>query len=155
MSGAREQLEADHFRTVVSRDISRLAVGELLGRGQYREVFEWLPNKALVLKVENGAKCFSNVLEHEVWERIKGTEHAKWFAPVVDISDTGAVLLQTRTQPVLARELPTHVPAFFTDLKPANWGRLGKRIVCHDYGVHLMLEVGMTKRMRKADWGTA
>lgn len=148
----RDDLEADHFLTTVARDLSRLAIGKLIGRGQYREVYEWLPDPAMVAKIENGAKCFTNVLEEEVWGRVQRTEFAKWFAPVYEISDNGTVILQARTQPVTLRELPKLVPAFFTDLKPENWGRLGKRIVCHDYGIHRMLEKGMTRRLRKADW---
>jgi hypothetical protein len=44
------------------------------------------------------------------------------------------------------------MPAFFTDLKRENFGLLLGRLVCHDYGVNLLMENGMTKRMRKANW---
>lgn len=60
--------------------------------------------------------------------------------------------MQSRTKPIEACELPKEVPAFFCDLKAANWGRLGKRIVCHDYGNNPLMEKGMTTRMKKAVW---
>ena len=152
MTDLRGELESSHFRTTVAKDLSRLAVGDLLGAGQFREVFEWLPDPSMVVKIEDRAKSFSNVHEELVWQRVRGTEFAKWFAPVHAISDNGTVLLMERTGPLLPRELPKQVPAFFTDLKLSNWGRLNGRVVCHDYGIHLLIEKGLTKRMRRADW---
>ena len=55
-------------------------------------------------------------------------------------------------EPIAAIALPAEVPAFFTDLKPGNWGIYNKHPVALDYGKHMMLERGMTSRMRKADW---
>lgn len=148
----RTQLEADYFGNNVSRDLSRLVLGDALGSGQYRQVFEWLPDPSLVAKVEDGAGCFTNILEEQVWRRVRDTEFAEWFAPVVSISDTGILSLQRRTEPVSRCDLPKRVPAFFADLKLSNWGRFEGRVVCHDYGIHMMLEKGMTKRMVAAEW---
>lgn len=41
---------------------------------------------------------------------------------------------------------------FFSDQKPENWGWLGDRIVCHDYGTALTTEYELTKRLRNANW---
>lgn len=57
-----------------------------------------------------------------------------------------------RAEPVSARDLPRKVPAFFTDLKAENWGRIDGRFVCVDYGLHLLHEHGMTSRMRSVRW---
>lgn len=152
MSDMRDELEAEHFRTTVGKDLSRLAIGALIGTGAYRHVYEWLPDPSLVLKIENGAKSFANVIEDEVWNRVRDTEFARWFAPVVQISDCGSLILQKRTEPIRREELPELVPAFFTDLHIYNWGLLNGRPVCHDYGLNLLMERGMTKRMRKAGW---
>lgn len=148
----RDQLEDDHFRTTVSKDLSRLVVGDLIGSGAFREVYEWLPDKTLVAKIENGAKSFSNVMEYEVWRSVEGTEFACWFAPVVQVSNCGSVILQKRTVQIRRHELPAKVPAFFTDLHPRNWGLLDGRPVCHDFALNMLIEHGMTKRMRKPDW---
>jgi hypothetical protein len=44
----------------------------------------------------------------------------------------------------------THkLPAFMADLKRANWGRIGRRIVAHDYGRSNLISRGLSDRMRK------
>jgi hypothetical protein len=105
-----------------------------------------------VIKVEDES-YYQNVHEAEIWRRVHETPLAKWFAPVYRISPLGRIIVMARTVPVVRKDLPTMVPAFFTDTKIQNWGRLKDgRVVCHDYGTNLMLEQGMTKRLKKADW---
>lgn len=120
-----------------------------LGSGAFRTVYgsEVLPNS--VIKVEEGAQSFQNVVEWETWKRVKDTPLEKWFAPCEKISACGAVLIMARTSP--PSKYPALVPAFFTDLKRKNFGVYKGRFVCHDYGVTLW-EGGFTKRMRKAGW---
>lgn len=141
-----------HTRNAVGRDVFDLVFGEYLGRGQFREVFAYEPDPNWVVKVEDNRCSFSNVREHDIWCSVRDTALAKWFAPIHKISASGILLVQARTKPPRLEELPRQVPAFFTDLKASNWGWYDGRIVCHDYGNHLMLEKGMTARMRKADW---
>jgi hypothetical protein len=149
------KLFMEEFGPVTVNDIVRMLLGKGIGAGIHRTVFEHGQDKTLVVKLENEAGSFANPQEWEVWERIRETSLAKWFAPCVAISGAGAVLFQKRTEPVtltvLRAELP-QVPVFFTDLKVSNWGRFDGRIVCHDYANHLLYEKGMTGRMRKADW---
>jgi hypothetical protein len=142
----------EHFKTTAARDVAALLLGECLGYGTYRAVYKHALDDDLIVKVENGERCFSNVIEYEVWNAVKETEFAKWFAPVVACSPTGTVLIMRKTLLISERELPAKVPSFFTDLKADNFGRLDGRIVCHDYGNNLLMEKGMSKRMRKADW---
>lgn len=133
-----------------------MIVGKIIGAGVSRTVFEYLPNPTdTVLKVETNV-CFQNVREWLVWQAVRESKDiAAWFAPCIRISDYGGWLMQERTKPVtleeLKREVPV-VPQFFTDLKVGNWGRLGKRIVCHDYGSCLVTERGLTTRKRIAQW---
>lgn len=133
-----------------------LMVGKLLGSGMSREVYEYQPNPTdTVVKVETSV-CFQNVKEWLVWKAVKDAKvHARWLAPCIRISDYGGWLMMARTRPVtldeLKRELP-RVPTFLTDLKVGNWGRLGKRIVCHDYGTSLITENGLSTRMKRANW---
>ena len=145
----------EQFGATTVNDLVRMMLGDRLGRGVHRTVFAHGQDATLVVKVENEAGSFANPQEWETWERIRQTNHARWFAPCVAISGCGAALIQKRTRPIsldaLRAELP-RVPAFFTDLKVQNWGRLDGRIICHDYANHLLYEQGMTARMKKADW---
>lgn len=136
-------------------------VGDYIGEGANRKVYAHAWDQTLVVKVESAAQSFSNITEWQVWNAVKDTEHAKWFAPCLHISNNGEVLIQRRTSP--AAKYPDKIPSFFTDTKLTNFGVLVNgadygatdgQFVCHDYGLHLMLEKGMTKRMKNANWWT-
>jgi hypothetical protein len=145
----------EHFRDTVSRDVASMVLGECIGYGTTRAVYVHATDESKIVKVENTAQSFCNVYEHEVWDHIKDTEFAKWFAPVEYISPSGTVLVMRRTEAVPVDLLPKQLPVFFTDIKAENFGRLNGRVVCHDYGYHQFIERGMSKRMRKvkpADW---
>jgi len=138
---------------LIAHDLFELLTGgDLLGRGISRHVFTYRLDDRLVIKFEN-EDSFQNTYEWQVWNHVKMTALSKWFAPVERISPCGRILIQRRTKPLENdRKLPSQIPAFFTDTKIENWGLLNGKPVCHDYGYHLMLEKGMNKRMRKAEW---
>lgn len=142
----------DYFTTTVARDFVDLFAGEYLGGGTARHVFTLRTDPTMVVKVETTANSFQNVQEWDVWLRVRETSHAKWFAPCVNISTCGIVLIQRRTMPATEVDYPEKIPSFFTDLKRTNFGRLEDRLVCHDYGLNLLMEEGMTKKLRKAKW---
>lgn len=143
----------DHFRTVLARDLMGMVLGDSICHGTHRHVFNHATNKDWIVKVENGAQSFMNIAEYQVWQSVKETKLAKWFAPVLEISPSGLLLIMPRCQvATINDDLPKSVPAFMTDLKPENWGWLDGRWVCLDYGLHLLHEHGMTSRMRKANW---
>lgn len=135
---------------VVQADLFRMICEEEIGSGIARTVYTSKVAPGAVVKIEDGYASFQNVIEWNTWESVKHTDLAKWFAPCLHISGNGAILVMARTEP--ATEFPDKMPAFLTDFKRANYGMLNGRLVCHDYGVHLMLENGMTKRMSKAEW---
>ena len=140
------------YGPTILRDVLRMISGKQLGRGVARDVYacELVPD--CVVKVEDNAGSFQNVMEWETWQRVKDSPVAKWFAPCRWISPSGTVLVMERTEPIPRAKFPTKVPAFLTDLKRTNYGLLKGRVVCHDYGTNLLIELGMTTRMRKADW---
>lgn len=142
----------EHFSSVVAKDVSSLLLGRSLGYGSSRAIFEHATDPGLIVKIEDGAGSFHNIAEWQVWNSVKHTTLARWFAPVVHIASAGSVLVMKKCDELRTEELPAEVPAFFTDLKPENWGRYEGRAVCLDYGLHLLHERGMTKRMRKVDW---
>ncbi len=136
----------------VHREAFWMLVGERIGYGMSRAVYECKLRPDCVVKVEDAQQRFQNIMEWETWQRVKGTEFEKWFAPCEWISPAGVVLVMKFTNPLRKQEYPEKMPAFLTDFKRSNYGMYNGRVVCHDYGTHLMLENGMTKRMQKVDW---
>lgn len=135
-------------------DAFNLLCGRQIGSGMTRTVFECSVAPQYVVKVENAEirTHFQNMMEWFVWNRVVGTDMEKWFAPVHEISPDGRCLVMHRTTPISGIHLPKRMPAFFTDFKPANFGLLKDKVVCHDYGSHLLMERGMTKAMTTVRW---
>lgn len=136
-----------------TREFVRCFLGEQLGSGVYRTVYEHRWDNRYVIKVANADRedNFANVYEWDLWQNARETKMAVWLAPCISISPCGLVLVQRRTSHIWnASELPEHIPKFFTDTKVANWGKLGKRVVCHDYGNNLATNVIVG--MKKARW---
>lgn len=148
----------------VHRDAFDLLCDERIGYGMSRSVFSSKLLPDCVIKVEEGAGRFQNVIEWETWQRVKDSEYSRWFAACRWISPCGSVLIMERTRPPAPKEFATQMPAFLCDFKRTNYGMLAPNksrtgrsdsLVCHDYGTHLMFEHGMTRRMRKAEWWDA
>lgn len=130
-----------------------MMAGEKIGSGIGRHVFEYLPDKSLVIKFELKCKSFQNVMEWETWQATQFYGPVrKWFAPCVSISDCGTILLQKRTHSRPREKYPGKIPAYLTDTKYSNYGFIGNQLVCHDYGTNIMLEKGMTGHMKKVLW---
>lgn len=125
-------------------------VGDLVGSGLSRQVYLLRSHPDLVLKVEKHDGRFQNVLEWLTWNRVRYTQFRYHFAPCYRISNDGALLLMHRTQ--ITDVYPVHIPNFFTDLKRSNFGEIDGKFVCHDYGTHLLMEKGMRRQMRNAEW---
>lgn len=139
----------DHFPTTLAQDLAHTFLGNVLGSGVAREVYECAHDPQFVVKMENVAQSFQNVAEWYVWFDIKDTKWKKWFAPCQRISPCGTVLIQEKTEPIDV--LPKKVPSFFTDLKRDNWGLLDGQPVCHDYGTMKLINI-IVPKMIKATW---
>lgn len=150
----------DMFTTPEDREFFRFMCGEYLGGGMSRRVFRFNHDESKVVKVELPHEgSFQNVLEYEVWSVVhqrmtygNDSWHADWFAPCYSISHNGRFLIQDYAEPLDKADLPSKVPTYFTDLKRQNWGKIDGRVVCVDYGVSVMLQTGLVKRLRKAEW---
>lgn len=134
-----------------------LLCDQQLGLGMSRTVFSSKLMPDCVIKIEDTAGRFQNIVEWETWERVKDTEFSRWFAECRWISGNGTILIMERTRPAAPSEFPQRMPAFLCDFKRANYGMAKSKgakewFVCHDYGTNLLFEHGMTKRLRKADW---
>lgn len=136
----------------IHKEAFRVLCDDEIGRGISRVTYSSKLLPDYVIKVEENSKWFQNVMEWEVWDRVRFTPYARWFAPCVEISPCGGVLIMKRTEPAQKSKYPDKMPAFFTDFKRENYGLLNGKIVCHDYGCNLLMENGMTKRMRKVEW---
>lgn len=140
-----------NFTTTVEKDVFQMLCGERIAEGSAREVFECAYDDSLVVKIENGAQSFQNITEWQLWHDAQfHTAASKWLAPCEKISPCGLVLIQRKTKP--AKSFPDRLPVWITDTKRSNFGRIGGRFVCHDYGNHLVCNSGLSKRTRKVDW---
>lgn len=126
--------------------------GDLLGKGAFRNAYWCRLALDSVVKIEEGSRDFNNILEWEIWSKVEGTPHEKWFAPCSFISACGTVLIQKKTEPCSKDRLPKLLPAYFRDIKPDNFGIYKGRVVCHDYGISALIQHGLTKKMINAKW---
>lgn len=143
------------------REAFNLLCDEQIGRGMTRTVYSSLLLPDCVIKVENDSyrSHFQNIAEWQVWQMVRSTPAARWFAQCKWLSPDGRILIMERTRPALPKRYPDKVPVWFTDLKRSNWGLVDDNkgahrwLVCHDYGTSLAIQEGtVTKRMRKAEW---
>lgn len=121
----------------IGQSIINTLLGEHLGSGTFRDVYEYGLDKDWVIKVENGDSEGDNWAEWRIWYAVKDrTDGTKdWFAPCSWISNDGKLLIQKRTKPLRTKykKIPEKIPSFFTDIKDSNFGWIGNRLVCHDY----------------------
>ena len=122
----------------VSADLITCLVGEKIGTGCYRSVYEYNLDSKYVIKIEPlNTNC--NITEYLLWNEIRGLTGElawvkDWFAPVKWMSPNGRVLVMERTKQDYKKKKPTEIPKFMWDVKEDNFGWLGKKYVCHDYG---------------------
>lgn len=135
------------------QDLGNLVMGEILGEGIHRSVGVFIPDPTLVIKCALSCPNI-NVLEEEIWQMVKDTNIAKWFAPVTAISQGGMFLLQKRVERRPRSEYPKRVPVFFGDCKYSNYGWINGRFVCVDYAGFISSSMfhKWKGKMKKADW---
>jgi len=134
-------------------DLKDLLLGEALGVGIHRKVGVYKLDKNLVVKC--AIECPNiNILEEEIWQMVRHTNIAKWFAPCVEISPCGIFLLQNRIETKPKSEYPKFIPSFFTDTKYKNFGWLNGNFVCCDYASFISTSMvhKWSGKLKKADW---
>ena len=138
------------FGTTVNRDFFHMMVGEVLGSGEFRIVYEHAHRDDLILKFEPNSQSFQNIAEWEFWEENRDDKKvARWLAPCEFISPCGIILAQKKTTEPERSQYPSMIPEFLVDLKRKNFGMLDSKLVAHDYGMH---NVKVPTRRRKAKW---
>ena len=140
----------DDFSPFIHKEAFRLLCGNKLGAGISREVYSSEILEDCVIKIEENAGYFQNIAEWTVWDIVKDTKHAKWFAPCVAISPCGSVLVQKRTTASL--KYPKKLPGFLDDTSTANYGTYDGRFVCHDYGWGMIIKEGLNSKLKTVEW---
>lgn len=140
--------------TNVLVDFSALFCGDLLSEaGISRRVFVLATDPTKVVKVEEYAGRFQNVIEWETWQQLRETKYAAYLAPCHFISPCGIVLIQERVSPLPPEREHEKLPDFLTDFKRQNYGLLDGRVVCCDYGTSVAINHGaFASKLRKPEW---
>lgn len=139
-------------------DFVQSLCGEWIGGGIHRETFAYNLDPKYVIKVET-ENTGDNLNEWQIWNEVQGLTGdlafvKDWLAPVKWISPNGRLLVMKRTTPHNwegKKKLPEKVPAFLWDVKIDNFGWVGNKFMCHDYGQFYNF-IHYTKRMNKAVW---
>ena len=132
----------------VLEEFASFSLGKWLGGGMSRQVYEHPTDKNKVIKIENSAREFQNVIEWEFWQNWQyDKDVSKWLAPCYSISYNGTFLIMDRTIPLITT--PKYLPTFLTDHKLDNYGMLKGKLVCHDYG-----RIVTTLQMKHRKWGS-
>jgi len=135
--------------------LESFVIGKHIGSGQTRDVYEWLPDDNLVVKVAQDTRgIIDNTAEFSLWESAvsPGSFYKDLkliLAPIDCISDCCKFLLMKKTVPVSPDEVPPVVPSFMTDLKLSNIGFYDGRVVFHDYAMTLLVEDAISLRKAK------
>lgn len=140
----------------MNEELERMICGDYLGAGIHRKVFVYAIDPDYVIKVahEGYHGRAMNILEYEIWRRISDEPVRRWFAEVKYLSQAGKYIIQRRVTQIPEDKYPDKVPNFFTDLQFRNFGRIGRRFVCSDYGsVMLDKALGLgSQKMVRANW---
>jgi hypothetical protein len=139
----------------VNIDLILMICGKKLGDGHSRAVYEYNLDERYVVKIEP-QNYSSNVSERLLWDEVQGLKGSmawvkEWFAPIKYCSPNNKILIMQRTKQDYRKERPTKVPAFFHDVKEANWGWIGNKYVCHDYG-SIYGFIKYEKKFKKIEW---
>jgi hypothetical protein len=138
----------------VNTDLILMMLGQKIGSGSYRSVYNYNMNDKLVVKIEPNS-TEQNISEFIMWDEIRGLKEDKawvkdWFAPIHWCSPNGKILIMEKTFQK-NKPKPKEIPKFLSDVKSANFGWIGNKYVCHDYGfIYPFIEY--KKSFKKVIW---
>lgn len=133
----------------LKNSVMSMFVGDKIGSGSSRDVYNVLHDQSLVMKVETSARTFHNQTEYLIWQEVRDWPISDWFAPCVAIDSYGNVLFQKKTKgfdserdfrAAITRTRGGVIPKVFDDIHYANFGLLNGAVTCHDYGYHGFFE---------------
>lgn len=130
--------------------------GEFIRAGSFRAVYEYNLDPNFVVKIEplNGNR---NFIEWKIWQEVQELTNdlawvKDWYAPCKWLSPNGRILIMQRTTQRHDRAKPEKVPSFLWDIKDNNFGWIGSKFVCHDYGENFYAGCEYRKKFKKANW---
>lgn len=144
----RESIREAQLRSDLGRNLYDFIIGDLIGEGSKRAVFEYNLDKRYVVKL--AVRPDANFREHDLWNELKHDDVSKWLAPCHWISHYGDIMLQYKTEPLPDDfKMPKKLPEFLTDIKKSNFGLLNGKLVAHDYDLTLNANFAIKSKMRK------
>lgn len=122
----------------VNTDLILMICGKKLGQGYSRVCYEYNLDDNFVVKIEP-QNTTSNISERLLWDEVQGLKGSKawvkeWFAPIIYCTPNNKILIMRKTKQDFNKTRPNKVPSFFQDVKEDNFGWIGNKFVCHDYG---------------------
>lgn len=138
-----------------------LFVGNSIGEGSSRCVYELEREPDKVLKIEYAGKTFHNIIEWKIWEAVAGTQVCDWFAACYEIDCWGSALIQQRADVfqsereftrALNRTRAGHIPAIFDDVRYNNFGLIDDVVACVDYGYSHLFDRVRKELMIEEGW---
>lgn len=137
----------------IASSVESLFLGNKIGQGSARRVYEHAFNDDYVIKIETNGHSFQNQREFDIWNVVEHTTHSKYFAPCYQISADGCALIMRRCDPLpKSYNLPKRMPEYFSDFKRSNWGLLNGKLVAIDYGSSIMTTTGLTSKIKTVDY---
>jgi len=136
---------------IVTNEFQNFILGDLLGYGISRYVFDYKPDDKYVIKIDL-SNYNANVIEFNVWKDVEYTKHAKWFAPIKHMSPCGRILLQEKCIIENIDKYPNELPEYMSDIKISNFGWLNGKFVCFDYAGTNLITKGLTSKLKKVKW---
>lgn len=121
----------------VAMDLLDLVIGERIGYGAYREVFEYALNPEWVIKIARSDEgIHHNILEFKFYQNLDEQER-KHFATIEWMSPGGNAIIQQRVDPIpLQVDLELELPDVW-DIKRENMGYVK--------GVPVIVDLGLTQ----------
>ena len=115
-------------------------LGDNIGEGAFREVFQHAEDPSLVIKVaSNSTGIDCNLTEYEIWNN--AIPSRKYLAPVVNCSNNFKYIVMKKTKELTIGNVKDAVidvyknyPVWLTDVVGHNMGYLNGNLVVHDYG---------------------
>ena len=126
-----------------------LFVGDCIGEGSSRSVYELEREPDKVLKVEYAGGTFHNIMEWKIWQAVRDTPINDWFAECYEIDSWGTALIQRRAdifsserefEQALQERRGGVLPQFLCDIRYNNFGLIAENVVCVDYGITAVFE---------------
>lgn len=122
------------LRVIVNYDKMEYCKTIPVGNGISRTVYKHPSDPRKVVKIEE-AGYFQNLNEWLLWQQWKSQPAlSRWLAPCYEISADGRRLVMEYVHDLEPWKPITEIPNWLREPQKENFGYMGKKIVCRDYG---------------------